>query len=103
MDLISIIVPLYNAEQHIPKLEMLLEQTYENLEFIFVDDCSTDSTKQLLLELQQRHQEKLIQVISNDHNMGAGGSRNNGLAHTCEVSKYVYFHILRNKEVKHSG
>lgn len=43
--LISIIVPVFNAEKYISKCtESILEQTYENLEIILVNDGSNDSS-----------------------------------------------------------
>ena len=44
-DLISIIVPVYNVEQYLPKcVDSILSQTYHNLEILLVDDGSTDSS-----------------------------------------------------------
>ena len=41
--LISIIVPVYNVEEYLPRcVESILAQTYKNLEIILVDDGSTD-------------------------------------------------------------
>lgn len=42
---ISVIVPIYNVEKYIIKCaQSLFEQTLDNIEYIFVDDGSTDST-----------------------------------------------------------
>ena len=48
VDLITIIVPVYNVERYIVEcIESLLNQTYKNLEIILVDDGSTDKSGEI--------------------------------------------------------
>ena len=48
-DLVSIIMPAYNAEKYIAEaIESVLKQTYTNWELIIVNDCSTDATEQII-------------------------------------------------------
>jgi len=64
---VSVVMPLYNEEKYIAKcLDSLLEQDYplEQMEWIFVDGCSKDTTKSILEEYRKRYPE-LIQVLDN--------------------------------------
>ena len=79
---ISIIVPMYNADKYIRQCaSSLFEQTYENLEFIFVDDYSTDKSieelKKTILDYPDRA--KQVKLICNPVNYGVAHTRNIGL------------------------
>ncbi len=65
--IVSVVMPLYNEEKHIKKcIDSLLCQTYpqEMMEWIFVDGCSTDTTKEILKEYQDRYPQ-LIKIFDN--------------------------------------
>ena len=52
---ISIIVPAYNAEKYINKcIDSMIKQTKEELEFIIVNDGSTDNTEKLVKEYKDK-------------------------------------------------
>ncbi len=71
--LVSIIIPLYNAEKYIGVcLESVFAQTYKPIEVIVVDDGSTDSG----LGIVDRYPS--VRVVS-QKNQGAGIARNNGV------------------------
>ena len=73
--LVSIIIPVYNAENTILRcLESIFLQTYENLEIIVVDDGSIDKTLQILKTIS----DKRLKIISKD-NGGVSTARNKGL------------------------
>lgn len=83
--LVSIIVPTYNVERYVEEcIDSLLNQTYENIEIIILDDGSSDATIYLLKQYGNK-----IQLIANDNNKGQGARRNEGM--TLARGKYVYF------------
>lgn len=62
--LVSIITPCYNGEKFIHRfLESVLKQTYNNIEFIFVNDGSTDKTEEIVLSYKDIFLEKGIDLI----------------------------------------
>ena len=68
--LISVIIPAYNAEKTIKEaVDSVLSQTYGNLDVIVVDDCSTDGTKKILEDLADK--DSRVRFFSNDTNIGA--------------------------------
>ncbi|OWK74515.1 hypothetical protein CBW16_03655 [Flavobacteriaceae bacterium JJC] len=76
-ELISVILPAYNAEQFIKEsVESILAQTYNNIELIIVNDGSTDGTARLSEELAVK--DSRIKVIHQE-NQGVSAARNNGL------------------------
>ena len=78
MPLISVIVPVYNAEQHLPQcLDSLLKQTYSNIEVICIDDKSSDNS---WISLSQYAQvDSRIIPIQLETNSGAGVVRDLGI------------------------
>ncbi len=78
---VSIITPCYNGEGYVrPFLESLLEQTYKNVELIFVNDGSTDRTEEVFMEYKPRLEEKGWHVIYiYQNNAGQAAAINQGL------------------------
>lgn len=73
---ISIIIPIYNAENTIKKLiETILKQTYNDYEIILVDDGSKDNSLNLIKEIAKK--DKRIKVFSKE-NEGPGLARKYG-------------------------
>ena len=74
---VSIIIPVYNAEKFLDKcIESLQNQTYKNLEFVFVDDGSKDNSVNILKKYAKK--DKRIKIIK-QKNAGPGPARNNGM------------------------
>lgn len=77
MPLVSIIIPVYNVEKYLPAcLNSVLNQTYQNLEIICVNDGSSDNSPAILQEYAAK--DKRI-VIINQENKGLSVARNVGL------------------------
>lgn len=75
---ISILVPVYGVEKYIPQCaKTLFEQTYHDIEYIFVDDCSPDDSIVLLQQLLANYPKRKNQVhiVRHDHNRGLGAAR----------------------------
>lgn len=86
-DLLSIIVPVFNAEKYIDHcIQSLLEQTYKNFELILVNDGSTDQSLELCMAFAER--DNRIKVYDRQ-NGGASAARNTGLEKM--QGKYVVF------------
>ena len=89
---ISVIVPVYNVERHIEKcVRSLFQQTLDEVEYIFVDDCSTDDSLnvlQLLVVEYQNLADNII-IIRHKQNRGVSVARNSGLARA--RGEYVIF------------
>lgn len=76
-DMVSIIMPSYNTAKYISEtIESVLAQTYTNWELIIVDDCSKDSTDEMIKPFLN---DSRIVYIKNDKNSGAAVSRNRAL------------------------
>lgn len=77
--LVSVIIPVYNAEQYFEEcLESVMSQTYQNLEIICIDDCSADSSKEIIRKYQRI--DGRVVLLEHGRNEGVSRSRNDGLA-----------------------
>lgn len=75
---VSIIIPVYNSELFLKEcLDSIVNQTYENLEIICIDDCSTDNSNKILLDYAKNDNRFII--LKNDENIGQGLSRRYGI------------------------
>lgn len=85
--MITIIVPVYNVEEHLSKcIESLLSQTYRNIEIILVDDGSTDKSGQICVSYSLK--DNRIKLVR-QNNEGAAMARNAG--YKVSSGQYVFF------------
>lgn len=89
--MVSIIIPLYDVENYvIDSLKSAFAQTYSDIEFLLIDDCSTDYTMQVVEEYVLNHpRREAVRIIHHDKNRGLSAARNTGLEKA--YGEYVYF------------
>lgn len=91
MTKVSIIVPVYGVEKWIERCAVsLFEQTYEDIEYIFVNDATPDKSMEVLAEVVKRYprRAKQVKIITHTQNKGLSAARNSGLA-ACN-SEYIW-------------
>ena len=72
---VSIIVPIYRVEEYIERCaESLFAQTFDDIEYIFVDDCSPDKSVEILQRTLEKYpHRKRLTRIEGLWGVGAGG------------------------------
>ena len=86
---ISVILPVYNVEPWIGDcIESLKKQRQDGLEFIFVDDCSTDNSIGVVEDWAAK--DNRVRIIHNKENIGQGPSRNRGI----EIARGEYLSFI---------
>lgn len=84
MPKISVIMPAYNAERYIREaIDSVLKQSFEDFEFIILNDCSADTTEQIILS----YSDPRIIYLKNEENMGVAATLNRGL--DIAVGEYI--------------
>lgn len=69
MERIDILLPTYNGERYLKEqLDSILNQTYKNIRIIISDDCSSDSTPEILKQYQEK--DKRIEIYLQKNNLG---------------------------------
>lgn len=79
---VSVIIPIYKVEKFIKRCAIaLFEQSLTDVEFIFIDDCTPDSSIKILEQVIQSYPQRLnsIKIVRHDVNKGLPSARNSGL------------------------
>ncbi len=78
MDKVSIIIPIYNVEKYVSRcLDALINQTYQNIEIIAVDDKSPDNSREIIQKYAQTDS-RIVPVLF-EKNSGVSAARNAGI------------------------
>ena len=88
---ISLIIPIYKVERFIERCVVsLMEQTLDEVEYIFVDDASPDGSVNILREVVERYlsRKDYVKIITHRENKGLPAARNTGLAEA--TGEYIF-------------
>ena len=79
---VSVIIPVYNVEKFIERCtRSLFEQTLDDLEYIFIDDCGKDNSMTILRQTLDKYPNRnsQVRILKNENNMGVSYSRQRGI------------------------
>lgn len=88
---VSIIIPVYNVSKYIERcLLSVLNQTWQDLEIIVVNDCTPDNSMEIIEQVLSLHNhEKVVKYLSHEKNRGLSAARNTGIV--AAEGEYLYF------------
>lgn len=91
---ISVVMSCYNRKDYVSDaIESILNQTYKDFEFIIIDDCSTDGTREIIQKYADK--DSRIVFIKNAHNLGLISNLNTGL----ELAKGEYIARMDDDDI----
>ena len=82
MPKVSVIIPVYGVENYIERCaRSLFEQTLDDIEYLFIDDCTPDQSIKVLQQLLEEYPQRKHQVIIHrmEHNSGQAAVRKWGM------------------------
>lgn len=88
---VSIIIPVYNVSKYIERcLLSALNQTWQDLEIILVDDCTPDDSMEIAKRVAGAHvRGEIVTFLKHDKNRGQSAARNTGIDYA--IGDYIYF------------
>lgn len=90
--IISVIMPVYNTDIYLESsIHSILAQTFQNFEFIIIDDASTDKS----LKIIEQFEDNRIRIIKNNKNVGNYVCRNQGL----NIAKGKYIAVMDSDDI----
>ncbi|MDR1668056.1 MAG: glycosyltransferase, partial [Bacteroidales bacterium] len=90
-DLVTLSMPVYNVAPFVERaLQSALNQTFENIEFLLVDDRGDDDSMDIVRRVVAQHPRgKDVRIIEHPVNIGTGAARNTAIDHAS--GKYLFF------------
>jgi glycosyltransferase involved in cell wall biosynthesis len=87
---VSLIVPVYNVEKYIDRcFDSIANQTYVNIECIFIDDASSDKSHEILKERIRKYEGEInFKIVQHSQNRGLSAARNTGSLSS--TGDYIY-------------
>lgn len=82
MSKITIAVPVYGVEKYIERCaRSLFKQTYQDIEYLFIDDCTPDRSIEVLRAVMEEYPNRkpYVNIIRHDKNRGLAAARNTGV------------------------
>lgn len=82
MPKLSVIIPIYNTEKFIERcLRSLFEQTLDDIEYIFINDCTPDNSMAILETVLKEYPHRInqVKIINHEQNQGQAGARSSGM------------------------
>lgn len=115
MPKVSVIIPVYGVEQYIERCaRSLFEQTLDDIEYIFVDDCTPDNSIKILnsiIELYQKSNQ--VRIVKHENNKGLPSARKTGVSYAtgeyiihCDSDDWVepqMYETLYNKAISENA
>ena len=85
---ISVVIPVYKVENYIERcVRSLMEQTFQDVEFLFVDDASPDRSMEIVRQITSSYKRN-VRFLKHDENRGLPSARNTGLR--AAEGEYIY-------------
>ena len=79
---VSVLVPVYNVSKFIERcVHTLFSQTYDNIQYIFVNDCTPDQSIEIIQKVLNKYPQRKehVKIINHDKNRGLAAARNTGI------------------------
>jgi glycosyltransferase involved in cell wall biosynthesis len=78
--IVSFVVPCYRLAHYLAEcVESIVQQSYQNIEIIIINDCSPDNTEEVSRSVKAKHPDKCIRYVVNVENLGNIRTYNSGI------------------------